>query len=111
MSELWETGGRHGRGAVDRSTLPRVSARDVPLRRIGALFWPHRGKLAGVLVLSLAATAFGLLPPLAIKWIIDWALPARDATMLVVLVAVLAVAPLAAGLTGVAYDRMNQIVG
>jgi ATP-binding cassette subfamily B protein len=111
MNDAWASGGRSGRGAIDPSTLPKVHAVDAPWRRIGALFAPHRSRLLGVFMLSLVSAGIGLLPPLAIKRLIDTALPARDFRMLLGLVAVLVVAPVASGLVGVAYDRMNHRVG
>ena len=111
MSEAWESAGRSGRSAVDPATLPRVSGADVPLRRILALFAPHRARLSLVFALSLVGTGIGLLPPLAMKRVIDVALPERDARMLLGLVAVLVVAPLSSGLVGLVHDRLNHHVG
>ncbi len=96
---------------MDPATLPKVRIEDVPWRRIGALFAPHRDRLVMVFALSLVAAGFGLLPPLAIKRVIDVALPKGDARLLVVLTAVLAGAPVCAGLLGVAHDRLNHQVG
>jgi ATP-binding cassette subfamily B protein len=111
MSEAWASGGRSGRGAVDPATLAKLHVAEVPWRRIASMFAPHRFRLLGVFALSLVSAGLGLLPPLAIRRVIDIALPSRDPRMLVVLVGVLALAPLGAGLVGVAYDRMNNQVG
>jgi ATP-binding cassette subfamily B protein len=96
---------------VDPATLPKLDVEEVPWRRIGALFAPHRRLLVMVFVLSIFASGFGLLPPLANKRVIDVALPNRDARLLVLLTAVLAAAPVCSGLLGLAYDRMNHHIG
>jgi ATP-binding cassette subfamily B protein len=111
MSEGWESGGRNARGGVDVSSLPSVSANDVPLRRILALFAPQRARLIVVIVLSLVAAGIALIPPLAMKRIIDDALPARDARQLALYVLVMLAAPLLAGLVGVAHHQLNHHVG
>jgi ATP-binding cassette subfamily B protein len=111
MNDAWASGGRSGRGAFDPSKLPRVHVTDVPWRRIVGLFAPHRFRLLAVFALSLVSAGVGLLPPLAIKRLIDVALPARDSGMLITLVAVLVGAPLVSGVVGVGYDRMNHQTG
>ena len=90
-------------GALE--VLHRVDIK-VNERRIVGLFVPHRFRLLSVFGLALVAAGISLLPPLAIKRLIDVALPAHDSRLLLGMVGVLAVAPFVAGLVGVAFERI-----
>jgi ATP-binding cassette subfamily B protein len=111
MSEGWESGGRHGRGGVDTRALPKAADVDVPYRRIGALFTPYASRLAAAFVLSLAAAALGIAPPLALKEIVDVATKEGDSSRLFAMVAVLVAVPAMTSVLGVVQDRLNTFVG
>ncbi len=111
MSEGWEAGGRHGRGGVDPRTLPRLSSVEVPYRRIARLFSPYGSRLAAAFGLSVVAAGLSLLPPLAMKEIVDVAVKTADTRLLLGMASVLVAAPLLAGMFGVVQDRQNAYVG
>jgi ATP-binding cassette subfamily B protein len=58
----------------------------VSLRRIGALFSPHRGPLAFVMALIVATSIIGLATPFITKHLIDDAIPNHDVPLLLALV-------------------------
>lgn len=92
----------------DRAQLDR---HPVSLRRIGALFAPHRAKLVLVVVLIVASSAFGLATPFLTRHLIDEAIPRQDVPLLLILVgAMLAVTAIGAVL-GVLQTWISTTVG
>ncbi|WP_305080447.1 ABC transporter ATP-binding protein [Pseudonocardia sp. ICBG1293] len=86
-----------------RSTSPeeKEQARAVSLRRIGALFAPHRGPLTVVVATIVASSIVGMASPFLLREVIDVALPQRDVTLLAWLAGgMVAVAALTAALGG-----------
>lgn len=82
-----------------------------PWRRVIALFRPHRGALLIVLGLIAIAGIAGATTPFMMRAIIDNALPARDATLLIWLcVGLIGVAVLAA-ITGVLQAYVSTHIG
>src|SRR5690625_7914249 len=75
-------------GAIRRDPADRAQLEScpVPLRRITALFAPHRARIAAVVALIAAASALGLATPFLTRHIIDVALPAQDLALLAALV-------------------------
>ena len=74
----------HGRGGGRGEPRPGVS-KDLPPvspRRLYALLWPYRGRLALSAVLMLYTAAVGLVFPLGVKRLIDSALNEGDAGQL-----------------------------
>lgn len=67
--------------------LEREQAREVSLRRIGALFAPHRRSLAVVVAIIVASSIVSMASPFLLRATIDDALPRRDVALLVGLVA------------------------
>lgn len=61
---------------------PKVSLKEVPLRRILGMFRPYMGLLFFIVALALAGAVIGLLPPLVMKEMIDTAIPDKDIKML-----------------------------
>jgi len=64
----------------------KAQARDVSLRRIGALFLPYRWPLAAVTAIIVASSIVGLASPFLLRAVIDTALPARNLQLLIWLV-------------------------
>ncbi|MBM9467842.1 ABC transporter ATP-binding protein [Nakamurella leprariae] len=103
-------GGRRGRSS--RITpQERAEARSVSLRRIGALFVPHRWPLVVVSLMIAAAAVVGMASPFLLRAVLDTALPQQDLGLLVWLVAgMLAVAVITAVL-GVVQTWISSRVG
>ncbi len=99
------------RGSRSASSEEKAQARDVSLRRIGALFRPHRRSLAVVVVAISASAAVGMASPFLLREVIDVALPQRDVTLLAWLAAgMVAVAAVTAAL-GVAQTWISTRIG
>ncbi len=89
----------------------KAQARGVSLRRIGRLFVPHRGAIAGVTAIIVAASVLGMASPFLLRAVIDTALPNRDLPLLAALTgAMVAVAAVTAAL-GVVQTWVSTRVG
>ncbi len=77
-------GRTHGSRTV--TAAEKAQARDVSLRRIGALFIPYRWQLAIVTAVIVASSVIGLASPFLLRAVIDTALPARNLRLLAWLV-------------------------
>ena len=64
----------------------KAQAREVSLRRIGALFTHYRGQLAVVTAIIVASSIVAMASPFLLRAVIDRALPERNLTLLVWLV-------------------------
>ncbi len=76
---------RTGAGRTN-TAAEKAQAREVSLRRIGALFRPYRWSLAIVVVIIAASSIVGLASPFLLKAVIDTALPTKNLHLLVWLV-------------------------
>jgi ATP-binding cassette, subfamily B, bacterial len=74
------------RGPRTVTAAEKAQARDVSLRRIGALFLPYRWQLAVVTAIIVASSIVGLASPFLLRAVIDTALPSRNLRLLVWLV-------------------------
>jgi ATP-binding cassette, subfamily B, bacterial len=83
--DLSNTGRTHGPRTV--TAAEKAQAREVSLRRIGALFTPYRWQLAIVTVIIAASSVVTVASPFLLRAIIDTALPHKNLRLLVVLVA------------------------
>jgi ATP-binding cassette subfamily B protein len=84
--ESQQAAGRgHGRRTV--TAAERAEARQVSLRRIGALFTPYKWPLAIVTAIIAASSIVGLASPFLLRAVIDTALPDRNVSLLAWLVA------------------------
>ncbi|MGX4654047.1 ABC transporter ATP-binding protein [Micromonospora sp. SCSIO 07396] len=104
---------REGRGGAPRtvSAAEKSQARNVSLRRIGRLFTAYRGQLAVVTAIIVVSSVVAMASPFLLRAVIDRALPERDLTLLVWLVAgMIAVAAVTAVL-GVAQTWISTRVG
>ncbi|MGI8679802.1 MAG: ABC transporter ATP-binding protein [Jatrophihabitans sp.] len=100
------------RGQHDKPTAAeRAQAREVSLRRIGALFRPYRWPLAVVTAIIALSAVVGMASPFLLRAVIDTALPRRNVTLLVWLaVGMVAVAAVTAAL-GVVQTWISTKVG
>lgn len=92
----------------DRFQLDR---HPVSMRRIGALFIPFRSKLAFVVVLIMASSAFGLATPFLTRHLIDEAIPRQDVRLLLVLVGAMLAVTVISAVLGVLQTWISTTVG
>lgn len=64
------------------SSAEKQQAREVSLRRIGALFRPHRWPLGTVVAIIVASSVVSMASPFLLREVIDVALPGRDLPLL-----------------------------
>ena len=81
------------------------------LRRVIGVFGPYRAQIGVIAFAILVSSAIGLVNPLLLKQIIDHAIPSRDMSLLNLYVALMIVAPIAAGLIGVGQTYLSNRVG
>jgi ATP-binding cassette, subfamily B, bacterial len=74
------------RGGRTVTAAEKAQAREVSLRRIGALFTPHRWPLALVTAIIVASSIVGLASPFLLRAVIDTALPEKNVRLLAWLV-------------------------
>jgi ATP-binding cassette subfamily B protein len=86
-------------------------AREVSLRRIAALFAPHRWPLAVVTVLIVVSSVVAMASPFLLRAVIDDALPRRDLTLLAWLVAGMVAVAGATAALGVVQTWISTTVG
>jgi ATP-binding cassette subfamily B protein len=82
-----------------------------PLRRIARLFRPYRGRLLAVLALIAVSAGLGMVSPFLLREVLDVAIPERDTTLLVWLVAGMIAISVATGALGVAQTWLSNLVG
>jgi ATP-binding cassette, subfamily B, bacterial len=74
------------RGSRTVTAAEKAQAREVSLRRIGALFTPYRWQLAIVTAIIAASSVIGLASPFLLRAVIDKALPEKNVQLLAWLV-------------------------
>ncbi len=103
--------GRRSAGPSAITAAERAEAKSVSLRRVGALFRPHRTQLAIVMAILVASSIASMASPFLLRSVIDTALPRRNVPLLAWLVAgMLAVAAITAAF-GVAQTWIATLVG
>jgi len=103
--------GMQGGAFHDRSgRMQRASVKDVSIRRVWGLFRHYWGLLLFIIVLALAGAVIGLLPPLVMKDIIDYAIPQQNMRQLVWLVFLMVFWPLLSSALGVWQNYLNTKV-
>src|SRR6201997_578 len=75
------------RGGRTVTAAEKAQAREVSLRRVGALFTPYRWQLGLVTAIIVASSIVGLASPFLLRAVIDTALPERNVRLLAILVA------------------------
>ncbi|MET0417917.1 MAG: ABC transporter ATP-binding protein, partial [Actinoplanes sp.] len=107
-----------GRKPKTLTAAEKAQARDVSLRRIGALFRDHRRRLAAVVLIIVASSIVAMAAPFLLREVIDVALPQNNLRLLVWLVlGMVAVAALTAVLgvvqtwisTGIGQQVMHRL--
>jgi len=81
------------------------------LGRVGSYARPYARHIAVMLLVVLASTGVGLVPPLIMRDLIDHALPQRDATRLTLLAPAMVAVPLVNGLLGMAQRYLGSLIG
>ncbi|MBM7085331.1 ABC transporter ATP-binding protein [Micromonospora humidisoli] len=104
---------REGRGGAPRtvSAAEKSQARNVSLRRIGRLFTAYRGQLAVVTAIIVVSSVVAMASPFLLRAVIDRALPERDLTLLVWLVAGMIAMAAVTAVLGVAQTWISTRVG
>ena len=94
-------------------TIPPRRPDDPPvdLRRVLALFRPHRGRLAAVGLLIAVSSVVGLASPFLLRGVIDVAIPQRDARLLSVLALAMIAVSLVGTVVGVYQTLLSTTVG
>ena len=80
-------------------------------RRLLGLFRPYRGRLGAVLFLILISAGLGMVSPFLLRAVLDQAIPQRDTTLLIFLVAGMIAIAVATGALGVAQTLISNTVG
>ncbi|MFT3875788.1 MAG: ABC transporter ATP-binding protein [Propioniciclava sp.] len=112
-------GGGFGGGGGPERGPQRIDPRDraqlaespVEARRVLALFRPHAGPLAVVMIAVVAASVVGLAQPFLLRAVIDVALPQRDVGLLAALVAGMIGVAIATAVLGVVQTWLATTMG
>ncbi|MER7335883.1 MULTISPECIES: ABC transporter ATP-binding protein [unclassified Micromonospora] len=99
------------RGPRKVSAAEKAQARQVSLRRIGRLFARHRGALATVTAIIVASSVLAMASPFLLRAVIDRALPERDLTLLIWLVAGMVAVAAVTSVLGVLQTWISTRVG
>ncbi|HEY6029781.1 MAG TPA: ABC transporter ATP-binding protein, partial [Gaiellaceae bacterium] len=87
------------------------AVRRANLRRVGGLFGPYWGQLAGVLVLIVVSSLLGVVSPFLLRAVLDQAIPHKDTTLLTELVVGMVAIAVITQALGVAQTWISNIVG
>ncbi|WP_125615897.1 ABC transporter ATP-binding protein [Specibacter cremeus] len=104
-------GGRGGPGRINPADRGQLKRHPVRLRRIAALFAPHKATIAVVVLLISAASVIGLAQPFLVRAIIDRALPEKDIGLLLWLAGGLIAVAAATALLGVVQTWLATAMG
>ena len=99
------------RGPRRTTEAEKALARSVSLRRIGALFVPHRRPLSVVVATIVASSVVAMASPFLLREVIDVALPRQDVTLLVRLVAGMVAVAGATSVLGVLQTWISTRIG
>ena len=95
----------------DPADVAQLAAHPVSLRRIAALFRPHRPTLALVVVLIVLSSVLGLATPFLTRHVIDVALPEQDLRLLLLLVTGMLLVTAGSAVLGVLQTWLSTRVG
>ncbi|PYF99194.1 ATP-binding cassette, subfamily B [Georgenia satyanarayanai] len=101
----------HGPVRRDPADTAQLESHPVSLRRIAALFAPHRRRLLLVVALIAASSVMGLATPFLTRHVIDVALPEQDVHLLLVLVGAMLVVTVVTAALGVLQTWLSTDVG
>lgn len=96
---------------VDPADKAQLAESPVSLRRIAALFHPHRPQIAFVVVLLVGSAVIGLATPFLTRMVIDDALPHHNIRLLVLAIAAMIAAAGLTSVIGVLQTWMSTRVG
>lgn len=108
--ESWSAGGR-GPARPDPRARQQLAEHPVSLRRIAALFAPHRGTIAVVVLLISASSVINLAQPFLVRAVIDEALPGQDIGLLLLLTTSMVGVAAVTSLIGVVQTWMATAMG
>ncbi|MCM3661574.1 ABC transporter ATP-binding protein/permease [Georgenia satyanarayanai] len=101
----------HGPTRRDPADAAQLESHPVSVRRIAALFGPHRRRLLVVVALIAASSVMGLATPFLTRHVIDIALPEQDVRLLLVLVGAMLVVTVVTAALGVLQTWISTDVG
>ncbi|WP_152192783.1 ABC transporter ATP-binding protein [Georgenia satyanarayanai] len=101
----------HGPVRRDPADTAQLESHPVSLRRIAALFAPHRRRLLLVVGLIAASSVLGLATPFLTRHVIDVALPERDVRLLLLLVGAMLVVTVVTAALGVLQTWISTDLG
>ena len=105
-------GGKPGsRGRIDKKDLEQLREAPVSLRRIGALFAPHRWKITLVVALIIASSVISLATPFLVRAVIDDAIPHQNVSLLLWAVGGMLAVTVASSLLSVVQTWISTTVG
>ncbi|KAB7745784.1 ATP-binding cassette domain-containing protein [Nostocoides sp. F2B08] len=105
-------GGNGGRAArIDPADRAQLAESPVEIRRVLALFGPHRRALGIVTAIIVATSAISMAQPFLVRAVIDDALPSQDVTLLLWLVGGMLAVAATTSLLGVVQTWMSSDVG
>lgn len=100
-----------GPGRIDPADKKQVKLHPVSLKRIAALFAPHKVTIAAVVLLISVSSIVGLAQPFLVRSIIDTALPNKDLKMLAWLAGAMIAVAAATAFIGVIQTWMTTAMG
>jgi ATP-binding cassette subfamily B protein len=104
-------GGRRGPQKADPRDRAQLALSPVDSSRVLALFAPHRGAIALVLAIIVAASVLGLAQPFLLRSVIDDALPHNDIRLLLLAVGGMLAVTVTTSLLGVVQTWVSTKVG
>ncbi|MCC9067937.1 ABC transporter ATP-binding protein [Arthrobacter cryoconiti] len=100
-----------GPARVNPEDRVRIKSHPVSLKRIAALFGPHKGTIAVVALLISASSVIGMAQPFLVRGVIDNALPNKDVRLLGMLAAAMVAIAGATAVIGVIQTWMTTAMG
>lgn len=100
-----------GPARINPEDKVRIKSHPVSLRRIAALFGPHKGTIAVVALLISASSVIGMAQPFLVRGVIDNALPNKDLRLLGMLAAAMVAVAGATAVIGVVQTWMTTAMG
>jgi ATP-binding cassette subfamily B protein len=106
-------GGGRGGGVltVDPQDRARLAEAPVSLRRVLALFRPHRSRIAVVVAIIVATSVVGLAQPFLVREVVDVAIPQQDVRLLLLVVGAMVAVAAVTQLLGVVQTWLSTHVG
>ncbi len=106
-------GGGRGGGVltVDPQDRARLAEAPVSLRRVLALFRPHRAPIAVVVAIIVATSVVGLAQPFLVREVVDVAIPQQDVRLLLLVVGAMVAVAAVTQLLGVVQTWLSTQVG